>query len=334
MLIWVWLQGKAKGPLKSKISWQDQPAERQEIEAHRFVLALSSEIFRAQFYGGLKVKPGEEIEILDWSFYAFKIFVKSFYTEVNLEKYNIMTLCELYYIGDYYNVSELKVCQYGFFSVLFYSIFFPRLEFSRPWRPQWRTPGMMSYLVSTCPSPLISLLAHIPTSLRPSMGRCAISSSTAVADKLRTSKTSSMSTGKEQEDQVKYQTSFSLFPRDLFGSPIYDEVIKAVVARVGPCQNCSANTTRGGNCLYSHYLDWRNFKPGALVITVPSEFNQEELHKRVYRLGQFFPETNTFTSFDKFGAALPIVKLKWPYRDFKFNCSAGNADPSVISSID
>ena len=45
----------------------------------------------------------------DWSFYDFKIFIKCLYTDVNLENYNIMTLCELYYIADFYNVSEMKV---------------------------------------------------------------------------------------------------------------------------------------------------------------------------------------------------------------------------------
>ena len=90
---------------------QEQLAERQEIEAHKFVLALVSDVFRAQFYGGLQTKPGEEIEIKDWSYYDFKIFVRSFYTKVNLKNFNIQTLCELYYLGDYYNVSEMKVCE-------------------------------------------------------------------------------------------------------------------------------------------------------------------------------------------------------------------------------
>ena len=128
--------------------------------------------------------------------------------------------------------------------------------------------------------------------------------------------------------------SLCLSPRDLFGSSIYDEVIKAVVARVGPGQNCWRNTTQGGNCIFPPYLDYRNFRPGARVILEPSEFNQDELYHKVYRLGQFDPETSTFTSFDQSGVALPAVKLRWPYRDFKFNCRAGNADQSVISSTD
>ena len=70
---------------------------------------MGSEIFRAQFYGRLPDKSGQKIEIEDWSFYDFKIFIQCFYTDVNLENYSIMTLCELYYIGDYYNVPEMKV---------------------------------------------------------------------------------------------------------------------------------------------------------------------------------------------------------------------------------
>ena len=119
----------------------------------------------------------------------------------------------------------------------------------------------------------------------------------------------------------------------MFGSRIFDEVIKAVVARVGPCQNCLENTS-AGNCVYPPYLDYRNFRPGALVINQPSELNKSELNQRVYRLGQFDRASKTFSAFDKFGVLLPSVKLRWPYRDFLFNCSAGNADPSVISSID
>ena len=70
------------------------------------------------------------------------------------------------------------------------------------------------------------------------------------------------------------------------------------------------------------------------MVSVPWELNRGELNQRVYRLGKFDPETFTFTAFDKNGDLLPVVKLKWPFRDFLFNCSAGNADPSVISSID
>jgi hypothetical protein len=275
---------------------QEQPAERQEIEAHRFVLALGSEIFRLQFYGGLPDNPGKEIEIQDWSFYDFKIFINSFYTEVNLENSNIMTLCELYYIGDFYNVSELKTKVIETLSAPEKDVMYEELL------------GID-----------LAIIAHTNTGIYPDLSDVLYKKVRYIIE---------YSCGRQTENIENFFNEH----RDLFDSSTYDEVIQAVVVQFGPCQNCLSKSPFGGNCVYPPYLDWSNFRPGALVINQPSVVNKSELNQRVYRLGQADPDTSTFSAFDKFGEPLPPIRLR--FRDFMFNCSAGNADPSVISSID
>ena len=195
---------------------------------------------------------------------------------------------------------------------------------------------MRIYLLSISQWSLTEPLTYILTSLMSSLWRFARSSDTIVLEhKLRKSRISSTVTGKIK-DTNSYQASLRLSARDLFSDhndPIYDEVIQTVLARVGPCRNCFTNTS-AGNCISPPYLDLMNFRPGALVINQPSELNTSELHQRVYRLGRLDPESKTFTSFDKFGFPLPEVELRVPYRDFLFNCSAGNADTSGLFPID
>jgi len=287
-------------PCDVKFIFNKGSAERQEIEAHRFVLALGSEIFRAQFYGGLQDKPGEEIEIKDWSFYDFKIFIKCLYTDVNLENYNIMTLCELYYIADFYNVSEMKTAVIETLSAPDEKIMYEELLAID-----------------------LAMIAHRTSGIHPDLSDALFMKARQILRYYC----------KTQTENIE---NFFNMHRDLFddpNDPIYDDVIQTFVARFGPCQNCLRNTS-AGNCIYPPYLDMTNFRPGALVINQPSEHNTSQLNQRVYRLGQFDRESGTFTAFDRFGVPLPVVELRMPYRDFLFNCSAGNADPSVIYSND
>ena len=83
-----------------------QDSNRKEILAHKFVLALGSEVFKAQFFGGL-TKQESEIENGHWNFKDFQIFINSFYGLVNLAECSLGSLCELYYISDYYAVNKL-----------------------------------------------------------------------------------------------------------------------------------------------------------------------------------------------------------------------------------
>ena len=73
--------------------------------AHKFVLALGSDVFRTQFYGSLQ---GEEELQTDWNYKDFKLFIRTFYGEVNLMGKDLQSLCGLFHISDYYNVSEIK----------------------------------------------------------------------------------------------------------------------------------------------------------------------------------------------------------------------------------
>ena len=77
----------------------------QVVEAHKFVLALGSDVFKAQFYGSLR---GEEEIETDWNFKDFKLFISTFYGKVNLRGKSLQRLCGLFHISDYYNVSEIK----------------------------------------------------------------------------------------------------------------------------------------------------------------------------------------------------------------------------------
>ena len=69
------------------------------------MLALGSDVFKAQFYGSLK---GEEEIKTDWNFKDFKFFISTFYGKVNLRGKSLQKLCGLFHISDYYNVSEMK----------------------------------------------------------------------------------------------------------------------------------------------------------------------------------------------------------------------------------
>ena len=88
------------------------------IGAHKFILALGSPVFKMQFYGHFKEKDDQRvIRIVDSSPEVFRVFIKCFYEEVDISQLNIKFLCDLYYLGDKYNIEDLKVklClrQYG-----------------------------------------------------------------------------------------------------------------------------------------------------------------------------------------------------------------------------
>ena len=86
-------------------SYLFQGSKKQVVEAHKFVLALGSDVFKAQFYGSLK---GEEEIKTNWNYKDFKLFISIFYGEVNLKGKRLQSLCGLFQISDYYNISQIK----------------------------------------------------------------------------------------------------------------------------------------------------------------------------------------------------------------------------------
>ena len=81
-------------------------SKNQVVEAHKFVLALRSDVFRAQFYGSLKSEE-EEVKT-DWNYKDFKFFISTFYDQVDLRKRSLQSLSGLFHLSDYYNVPEIK----------------------------------------------------------------------------------------------------------------------------------------------------------------------------------------------------------------------------------
>ena len=69
------------------------------------MLAHGSDVFRVQFYGSLK---GEDEIKTDWNYKDYKLFISTFYGEVNLKGKSLQSLCGLFHLSDYYNVSEIK----------------------------------------------------------------------------------------------------------------------------------------------------------------------------------------------------------------------------------
>ena len=69
------------------------------------MLALRSEVFRAQFYGSLRSE--DEVKT-DWNYKDFKLFIRSFYDQVDLKKRSLQSLSGLFHLSDYYNVPDIK----------------------------------------------------------------------------------------------------------------------------------------------------------------------------------------------------------------------------------
>jgi len=78
-----------------------------EIRAHKFILALASDVFKNGFYGGL---AGDSIiEVKDVTKESFGAMIDFIYNkETDLTTYDFENLCTLYYLADKYNISVLK----------------------------------------------------------------------------------------------------------------------------------------------------------------------------------------------------------------------------------
>jgi len=79
----------------------------EEIHAHKFILALVSDVFQAGFYGGIADEGS--IVIKDASKMAFEVMIKFIYIKItDLSSYDFDVLCETYYLADKYNINILK----------------------------------------------------------------------------------------------------------------------------------------------------------------------------------------------------------------------------------
>jgi len=77
-----------------------------EINAHKFILSLVSNVFRTGFYGALA--DDGTIDIKDVQKEPFEAMIDFIYNRrVNLSTYDLGILCALYCLGDKYNISVL-----------------------------------------------------------------------------------------------------------------------------------------------------------------------------------------------------------------------------------
>ena len=94
--------------IKRQEAEESDKSDATMIGAHKHVLALGSPVFKMQFYGPLR-EDRQVIRIVDSSPEVFRVFIKCFYEDVDLNQLNIKFLCDLYYLGDKYCIEELKV---------------------------------------------------------------------------------------------------------------------------------------------------------------------------------------------------------------------------------
>ena len=79
------------------------------ISAHKVILSAASDVFETQFYGEVQ-ELGDEVTIVDASYEAFKAMIEFIYDKKHdWESEDLHYLAEIYYLGEKYNLEELKV---------------------------------------------------------------------------------------------------------------------------------------------------------------------------------------------------------------------------------
>lgn len=85
-----------------------------EIRANRVILSLASPVFKKQFFGSLKVKSEEPIDIVDGNADTFRDVIRFIYTEEQFKKYGkletsglLINLLDLSYFGHKYEITSL-----------------------------------------------------------------------------------------------------------------------------------------------------------------------------------------------------------------------------------
>ena len=79
----------------------------EEVRAHKFILALASDVFKNGFYGGFK--DDDSIDITDVRKDVFEAMISFIYGEkTNLSIYDFDMLYSIYYLADKYNITALE----------------------------------------------------------------------------------------------------------------------------------------------------------------------------------------------------------------------------------
>jgi len=79
-----------------------------DVGAHKLVLAVKSDVFKAQFYGSMK-ETKDPIEICDSSPQAFIVFLDILYgNEVNIGAFKFAQISEIYFLAKKYLVEGLE----------------------------------------------------------------------------------------------------------------------------------------------------------------------------------------------------------------------------------
>ena len=78
-----------------------------EVKAHKFILALVSDVFEKEFYSDIIEDCSVEIkDATKDSFEAMINFIYSINTDLSI--YDSDILCSIYYLGEKYNINTLK----------------------------------------------------------------------------------------------------------------------------------------------------------------------------------------------------------------------------------
>jgi len=86
----------------------DVGGQRSTVCAHKVILSIASDVFEAQFYGGMQDQI-REIIITDTSYDAFKLMIEFIYNiKHNWGLKEVSLLAELYGLGERYHLDDLK----------------------------------------------------------------------------------------------------------------------------------------------------------------------------------------------------------------------------------
>jgi len=96
-------------PTDVKFMFEEEEGGRatvKEIRAHKFILALVSDVFRNGFYGSMPDNGSIHIkDVKKESFEAMIDFIYDKKADVSIYEWDV--LCSLYYLGDKYNIKSL-----------------------------------------------------------------------------------------------------------------------------------------------------------------------------------------------------------------------------------
>jgi len=82
--------------------------DQKTVSAHRVILSVASDVFEAQFYGGVQDFT-TQVLVTDASHTAFQLMVEYIYNKKhNWDQEKVGLLCEMYYLGEKYHLDDLK----------------------------------------------------------------------------------------------------------------------------------------------------------------------------------------------------------------------------------